>query len=123
MEGGGSPIVLRLALFQYRRIQIWRHRHLPVAAVSTDELDIDTWVSQAPIGPNSRMMITLKLAPIAYLRIWDQFNQQNLVYRFMGPVWRQAQALAHEFRVFSLAVTTFALISQSALYTITGSNA
>ena len=32
--------------------------------------------------------------------MWDQFNKQNLVYRFKGPLWQLAKTLALEFCVF-----------------------
>ena len=40
------------------------------------------------------------MAPIAYHHMWDQFNKQNLIYRFMGPLWQLAKTLASEFHVF-----------------------
>ena len=30
----------------------------------------------------------------------DQFNKQNLAYRFMGPIWQLAKTFAREFHVF-----------------------
>ena len=61
------------------RIQIWKHRHLPVAAINMDEFDTDTWRLPQKV---SRM---IKLAPIADDCMWDQFNEQNLhgyIYRW-----------------------------------------
>ena len=112
-------------------IQTWRHLHLPITAINMDEFDTDTWgwlqnVSRAPIDPNkvahklpcltlclhlkestwsSHAWYTeyhIKLAPIADHRVWDQFNKQNLVYRFMGPIWQPAKTLAGEFCAVSI---------------------
>ena len=45
MEGEGSPSVLQFSfvLVSWTCIQIWRHQHLPVTAVSMNGLDIGTW--------------------------------------------------------------------------------
>ena len=56
-----------------------------------------------------------KLVPIADHHMCDQFSKQNLVYRFMGPMWQWAKTLVHKLHVFC-SVTTLCsvdLISQS----------
>ena len=42
----------------------------------------------------------IKLAPVAEHRMWDQFHEQNFVYRFMGLIWQLAKTLACESCVF-----------------------
>ena len=41
----------------------------------------------------------IKLAKIADHRMWDLFNKQNLIYRFMGHIMPSSESLAREFRV------------------------
>ena len=42
----------------------------------------------------------IKLASIADRRMWDQFNQQNLVYTFTGPNMTTSTKLWHANSVF-----------------------
>ena len=48
----------------------------------------------------------INLALIAQHCMGDQFEKQNLVHRFMSPIWQLAKNLACEFCVFLLSVTT-----------------
>ena len=65
----------------------------------------------------------MKLAPIADNRMWDLFNKQNLVHRFMGPIMTGSKILWHVNSMFfalSDSSCSFHLIHN--LRTTTGSN-
>ena len=55
-----------------------------------------------------------KLAQIAGHCMWDHFNKQNLIYRFMGPIWQLTKTMARESR-FLLLLLFFFLLSVSTL--------
>ena len=61
----------------------------------------------------------IKLASIADRRMWDQFNQQNLVYTFTGPNMTTSTKLWHAnsvFFVISNNPCSADMISQSTRY-------
>ena len=64
----------------------------------------------------------IEVAPVTDHCMWDQFNRQNLVYRFMSPIWQLAETLAREFSVFCSQWHLLALSNWfHNLYTPTGS--
>ena len=95
------------------RIQIWRYRHLPVAAINMDEFDIDTrgepqTFSRVLIGPNNHTMITWRSCDSKRRCVsrGSQFNCRQIMTSDFCLHWKEQTWSSHAWRDYDTLCST-----------------